>query len=70
MAGKASGNVSGLLLYAKTEDELQVSGGDTLKGGHFIGATTLDLSKDFSAIKARLNQIADSLTNQSIPSVV
>lgn len=70
MAGKASGNVSGLLLYAKTEDELQVSGGDTLKGGHFIGATTLDLSKDFSAIKGRLNQIADSLTNQSTPSVV
>lgn len=70
MAGKTSGKVSGLLLYAKTEDELQVSGGDTLKGGHYIGATTLDLSKDFAVIESRLNQIADSLITQTIPSVV
>lgn len=51
-------DVSGLLLYAKTEEEVQPEA-DYRMSGNSIGVRTLDLSGDFSNIKARLNGIAD-----------
>ena len=52
-----TGNVSGLLLYAKTEEAVTP---DCLvnMGGNYIGAKTLDLNKDFHQIAARLDAIA------------
>ena len=53
-----TGNVSGVLLYAKTENEyIQVS--TYLMGGNKIGIKTLDLDKDFSHIKKQLNTIVE-----------
>ena len=52
-----TGNVSGMLLYAKTDE-------DTMSQTYNIGGNkfmiqTLDLSKDFSLISMQLNKIAD-----------
>ncbi len=51
-----SGNVAGLLLYAKTQDEIAP---DTRANadGNIIGAKTLDLNKDFSKIQEQLDDI-------------
>ena len=54
-----TGNVSGLLLYAKTQDEVFPEGAPFVIGGNRIGAKTLDLNVDFDAIKSRLDRIAD-----------
>lgn len=45
--------VSGLLLYAKTKDDIQPDHCYHIKG-HKIGVTNLDLSMDFNAIKEQL----------------
>lgn len=52
-----TGNVSGLLLYAKT-DEAIVPGGSVCLGGNRIGAETLDLNVDFREIARQLDSIA------------
>lgn len=52
-----TGNVSGLLLYAKTEDEIFPDGEPFVIGGNRIGAKTLDLNKDFAAIREQLDDI-------------
>ncbi|MCD8300927.1 MAG: 5-methylcytosine-specific restriction endonuclease system specificity protein McrC [Clostridiales bacterium] len=51
-----TGNVSGLLLYAKTDEDVTP---DTVfnMAGNQIGARTLDLNKDFSQIQAQLDGI-------------
>lgn len=54
-----TGTVSGLLLYAKTEDELFPEGAPFEIGGNRIGARTLDLNRDFSEISSQLNTIAE-----------
>jgi 5-methylcytosine-specific restriction enzyme subunit McrC len=54
-----SGDVSGLLLYAKT-DELIVPDCEYNIGGNKIGAKTLDLNVSFSDIANKLNMIAES----------
>lgn len=54
-----TGNVSGLLLYAKTEDELFPDGEPFEICGNSIGAKTLDLSKDFEEIASQLDKIAE-----------
>ncbi len=53
-----SGNVSGLLLYAKTEEEVFPDDEPFVIGGNSIGATTLDLNMEFKEIAAQLDKIA------------
>ena len=52
-----TGNVSGLLLYAKTEEEVFPDGEPFEIGGNSIGAKTLDLNNEFSEIKSQLDII-------------
>ncbi len=52
-----SGDVAGLLLYAKTEKELLPDCKFNM-GGNKVGAKTLDLNQDFSDIAAQLDDIA------------
>jgi 5-methylcytosine-specific restriction enzyme subunit McrC len=55
-----SGNVSGLLLYAKTNEDI-VPDSDYIIGGNRISVKTLDLNTDFSNIAKQLNTIAERL---------
>ena len=55
-----TGNVSGLLLYAKTEEEIFPHGEPVVIGGSSIGAKTLDLNQEFPVISQQLNQIAET----------
>lgn len=48
--------VSGLLLYAKTDEDVQPEGRWTIDG-NAIGSATLDLNADFSSIKAQLDRV-------------
>lgn len=52
-----TGNVSGLLLYAKTEEAVTPDCTFNM-GGNQIGAKTLDLNTDFRVITAQLDKIA------------
>jgi len=49
------GNVDGMLLYAKTQEEVVPDGYMTQNDGNVIYFKTLDLSTDFEAIKNRLD---------------
>ena len=53
-----SGNVSGLLLYAKTDKEIAPNN-SYLMDGNRIGVKTLDLNKDFTRIREQLDSIID-----------
>lgn len=55
-----TGNVSGLLLYAKTDEEVFPDGKPYVIGGNSIGAKTLDLNQEFSVIAKQLDEIAHS----------
>lgn len=55
---KGTGNVAGLLLYAKT-DEVITPDCTFNMGGNQIGAKTLDLNVEFSVIAAQLDKIAN-----------
>ena len=52
-----TGNVSGLLLYARTEDGLFPAGAPFVIGGNSIGARTLDLNQRFDRIAQHLEEI-------------
>lgn len=52
-----TGNVAGILLYAKTEEAITPDCMFNM-GGNQIGAKTLDLNTDFKVIAQQLNQIA------------
>ena len=54
---ESTDNVSGLLLYAKTEEEVFPDGEPVLIGGNSIGARTLDLNQDFSVIRQQMEEI-------------
>lgn len=54
-----SGNVSGVLLYAKTDEEI-VPDNDFLMSGNRIGVKTVDMNIDFSNIAKQLNLLAES----------
>ncbi|SDA29987.1 5-methylcytosine-specific restriction enzyme subunit McrC [Ruminococcus sp. YE71] len=54
-----TGNVSGLLLYAKTEDEMFPEGEPFVIGGNSIGARTLDLNVSFDKLRIQLDNIAE-----------
>ncbi len=58
------GTVSGMLLYAQT-DENVLPNNVYMMSGNRIFVKTLDLSKDFSAIKEQLNLIATHLQGDS-----
>ena len=53
----SSGNVAGILLYAKTDEDITPDYMFNM-GGNQIGAKTLDLNKEFSLIAKQLDQIA------------
>jgi 5-methylcytosine-specific restriction enzyme subunit McrC len=55
-----SGNVSGMLLYAKTDDTIAPNSENNF-GGNKISVKTLDLTLQFDEIKQQLDMIADSL---------
>jgi len=55
-----SGKVSGLLLYAKTDEEI-VPDSDYIMSGNRISVKTLDLNTDFFNISRQLNAIAERL---------
>lgn len=55
-----SGNVSGLLLYAKTDEDI-VPDNDFIIGGNRISVKTLDLNTDFPNISKQLNAIVEKL---------
>ena len=51
-----SGNVAGMLLYAKTDEAITPDCSFNM-GGNQIGATTLDLSGSFNEIKRKLDEV-------------
>ena len=53
------GNVDGMLLYAKTQEEITPDGQMKHKDGNTIYFRTLDLNKDFETIKKRLDSFLD-----------
>jgi 5-methylcytosine-specific restriction enzyme subunit McrC len=55
-----SGNVSGMLLYAKTDEDITPDETTNI-GGNSIGIRTLDLSQSFSGIRSQLDGIAGLL---------
>ena len=54
----AGGEVSGMLLYARTDEKIQPDN-EYMMSGNKISVKTLDLNCDFSEISAQLNAIAD-----------
>ena len=52
------GEVSGMLLYARTDEEIQPDN-EYMMSGNKISVKTLDLNRDFTEIAAQLNKIAD-----------
>ena len=56
-----TGNVSGLLLYAKTQDEVFPDGKPFVIGNNSIGTKTLDLNCEFENIRKQLDDIASSI---------
>ena len=58
--------VSGMLLYAATDEEVQPDATYRMSGNR-ISATTLDLDRPFDEIRAQLDGIADTLTGPSAP---
>ncbi|WP_303707121.1 5-methylcytosine-specific restriction endonuclease system specificity protein McrC [Phascolarctobacterium succinatutens] len=57
--GEHEHKVSGMLLYAKTDEEIQPDNVYQMHGNQ-ISVKTLDLNKDFSEIKQQLARIAES----------
>lgn len=55
----AGGEVSGMLLYARTDEEIQPDN-EYMMSGSKISVKTLNLNCDFSEISAQLNAIADA----------
>jgi 5-methylcytosine-specific restriction enzyme subunit McrC len=64
-----SGNVAGMLLYAKA-DEAVTPDSDSVIGGNKVSVKTLDLSQPFQGIRAQLENIAASLKGDSMAAQV
>ncbi|NLV74275.1 MAG: 5-methylcytosine-specific restriction endonuclease system specificity protein McrC [Chloroflexi bacterium] len=62
---KNTGDVSGLLLYAKTDEEI-LPDIDTVIGGNRIGIKTLDLGVPFAEIRRQLDGIAQEWLPQPV----
>lgn len=50
-----TGKVDGMLLYAKTEEDITPNGQTTFRDGNVIYYRTMDLNKDFENIKKQLD---------------
>lgn len=61
-----TGNVGGLLLYARTEEDVAPDGMAEI-GNNLIGARTLDLNVDFRVIAAQLDGIASEFFGRNCP---
>ena len=59
-----SGNVSGLLLYAKTDEEF-IPNNNYLIDGNRISVKTLDLNREFIHIRNQLNNIVEEWINRA-----
>ena len=62
MEKRYSGTVSGMLLYAKTDEEIFPDSGAVksfISTGNSIGVGTLDLNNDFPLIERQLKSIAE-----------
>jgi len=57
------GEVSGMLLYARTDEAIQPDN-EYIMSGNKISVKTLNLNCDFSEISAQLNSIADAFLDQ------
>lgn len=60
LTDKPHNSVSGLLLYAKTDEQIQPDNEYTMSGNR-ISVKTLDLNCDFEIIKEQLNRIAKAV---------
>ena len=60
---ETTGNVSGMLLYARTWEEVEPDL-NVIIGGNRIMARTLDLNCDFQNIRGQLNKIAELIIVQ------
>ena len=60
-----SGNVSGMLLYAKTVEDITPDN-DYIMGGNHIGVKTLNLNSEWENIKSQLDNIAVDLMNKKV----
>ena len=60
--GSKPHTVSGMLLYARTDEAIQPDNEYKMSGNR-ISVKTLDLNQDFSDIAAQLNAIADDFIN-------
>lgn len=56
-----TGNIAGLLLYAKTEDEIITEENTFNMNGNNIGIRVLDLNQDWEKIKNKLDEIATDI---------
>ncbi len=62
--GNIPHNVSGMLLYAKTDAEVQPEDLSYNMSGNRIRVKTLDLNCEFTEIKKQLNEIADKFLSE------
>ena len=53
-----TGKVDGMLLYAKTDADIQPDGKVVTNDGNILKFRVLDLNKDFNDIKSQLETIA------------
>lgn len=54
------GSVSGMLLYAKTDEDITPDN-DSVIGSNGISVKTLDLTQDFAGIRSQLEKVASAL---------
>lgn len=55
-----TGNISGMLLYAKTDEDIQPNK-DYKMSGNQISVKNLDLNCDFTQIKKQLNEFVKNM---------
>lgn len=60
-----TGNVSGMLLYAKTNENITPDN-DYVMSGNKISVKTLDLNQDWQGITTKLNSIAQDINTETI----
>ena len=61
----STGNVAGILLYAKTDEDITPDCMFNM-GGNQIGAKTLDLNKDFKLIAAQLDKLVEDFFGENL----
>lgn len=60
---KHSGNIDGMLLYAKTQENIVPDGQMAMKSGSTIFFKTLDLNKEFEQIKEQLDHLISNFNS-------